>query len=76
VSDLKSIIFEIPFFDWASDLTLGVNVFPSSRSRPELMFRVYRERPIAKMTGLPDNLTETPQLHADAAIRWTFSTKS
>jgi hypothetical protein len=73
---LKSIILIFPSFNLASDPVLGIVAFPSSRSLPDLMIGVYRERRFAKMTALPDNLTETPHSHAGHGFRWTFSRKS
>jgi hypothetical protein len=40
------------------------------------MTSIYVEQPFAKMTGLPDNLTETPDCTGRGDQGWTFSTKS
>jgi hypothetical protein len=40
------------------------------------MASVYAEQPFAKMTGLPDNLTETPDCIFRGGNAWTFSTRS
>jgi hypothetical protein len=34
------------------------------KGSPELMIRNYDIQPVAGMTGLPDNLTETPHTYA------------
>jgi hypothetical protein len=39
------------------------------------MISFYVKRRFAKMTALPDNLTETPHLHAGQGRSWTFSTR-
>jgi hypothetical protein len=38
--------------------------FPSRKQFPDLMIDMYVRGPFAKMTGLPDNLTETPHTYA------------
>jgi hypothetical protein len=38
----------------------------------ELVSVVYPTLAVAKMTGLPDKLTETPDEAAEGGRRWTF----
>ncbi|WP_310469261.1 hypothetical protein [Sphingomonas sp.] len=40
------------------------------------MAPIYSRRAVAKMTGLPDKLTETPESPAIEGRPWMFSTKS
>ena len=47
-----------------------------SESLSDLMVEVYVKERFAKMTALPDNLTETPHSYAGTGHSWTFSTKS
>jgi hypothetical protein len=43
---------------------------------PNSMGSIYVEQPFAKMTGLPDNLTETPDCSGRGGNTWTFSIRS
>jgi hypothetical protein len=73
---LKSIIvtpsrFPDEFFhSWKHHCHQAANDCPNS------MTSIYVEQPFAKMTGLPDNLTETPDCTGRGDQGWTFSTKS
>jgi hypothetical protein len=55
---------------------LGKQICPSAESLPDLMTGIYVKRRFAKMTALPDNLTETPHLNAGRSPEWTFSMRS
>jgi hypothetical protein len=65
--------FTFPFASLGTSSSVrGSNAFPRSGIVPDLMQRVYVRGAFAKMTALPDNLTETPHRNAQRGDPWTF----